>query len=305
MKEVSRVLIAYDGSNCSDAAVSDLVRAGLPTAIDAVVMTVADIILPPADDELPDEPAVRIPEVERHAKERAERATKTAQAFADQAAMRVRADFPGWNVRTEVRCDSPAWAILEMADGDKSDLIVVGSHGHSLVGGRLILGSVSQRVLYEAHCSVRVARCRQEKRWGPVRIVIGFNGSPDSEIAVDAAASRKWPEGSEVRLITVDSGLSAAARAIVAEKFAQSGLTISEIIKDGDPAQVLVSEAEECGADSIFVGTRGLHGFQHLLHGSVSSSVAESAPCSVEVSRTKSGTAQANASEGSGTNVDR
>ena len=115
--------------------------------------------------------------------------------------MRVTAHFPGWNVSTEVRCDTPAWAILEMAERDKADLIVLGSHGHSSVGGRLILGSVSQRVLYNARCSVRVARCAEEKREGPVRIVVGFNGSQDSEVAVDAVASRAWPEGSEARLV--------------------------------------------------------------------------------------------------------
>lgn len=298
MKKVSKVLIAYDGSSCSDAALTDLGRAGLPLAVDAVVVTVADIILPPPDDELPDVPAVRIPEVERHAKERAERAINKAQAFADQAANRVKADFPGWNVKTEVRCDSPAWAILELAERDKPDLIVVGSHGHSLIGGRLILGSVSQRVLYDARCSVRVARCGKEKRWGPVRIVIGFNGSPDSEVAVDAVASREWPEGSEARLITVDAPLSSEAGAVAADKLRKRGLTTSEISKDGDPAHVLVREAEECGAESIFVGTRDLHGFQHLLHGSVSSAVAEAARCSVEVSRVMIGTDQAKVSGG-------
>src|SRR5688572_7634613 len=161
MRKISKVLIAYDGSSCSDEALTDLGRAGLAMDIDAVVVTVADVILPPPDDELPadDVPAIRIPEVERHAKERAEKANNEAQAIVDQGVKRVKAGFPGWNVRGEVRCDSPAWAILEMADRDKSDLIVVGSHGHSLVGGRLILGSVSQRVLYDALCSVRVARC--------------------------------------------------------------------------------------------------------------------------------------------------
>lgn len=169
MKKVSKVLIAYDGSSCSDAALTDLRRAGLPMAVDAVVVTISDIILPPPDDELPadDVPAVRIPAVERHARERAERAINEAQTFADQGAKRVKANFPGWSVRSEVRCDSPAWAILDMADRDKADLIVVGSHGHSLMGGRLILGSVSQRVLYDAQCSVRVARCGEEKRRGP------------------------------------------------------------------------------------------------------------------------------------------
>ena len=183
MKEVSKILIAYDGSACSDAALNDLRRAGLPWPFEAVVVTVADIILPPPDDELPadDMPAIRIPEVERHAQAHAEKAIKEARTFAERAAKRVKADFPGWDVRAEVRCDSPAWAVIKMADRDNPDLIVVGSHGHSLVGGRLILGSVSQRVLYEARCSVRVARCSDERREGPVRIVVGFNGSPDSE----------------------------------------------------------------------------------------------------------------------------
>ncbi len=205
-------------------------------------------------------------------------------------------NFPGWNVRTEVRSGSPGWAILEMADRDKSDLIVVGSHGHSLVGGRLILGSVSQRVLYDARCSVRVARCSKEKREGPIRIVVGFNGSQDSEVAVDAVASREWPDGSEARLITVHPLLSSEARDVAAEKLRKAGLTTSEIGKDGDPAHVLMREAEGWGADSIFVGTRDVHGFQHFLHGSVSSAVAARARCSVEVSRAMGGTAEARVS---------
>ena len=300
MEEISKILIAYDGSSCSDAAITDLAVAGLPMAVQAVIVTVADIIVPPPDDELPadDVPAVRIPEVERQAKERAERAINEAQAFADQGAKQIKANFPGWNVRTEVRCDSPAWAILEMAERDKSDLIVVGSHGHSLGGGRLILGSVSQRVLYDARCSVRVARCWKEKREGPIRIIVGFNGSQDSAVAVGAVACREWPHGSEARLITVHSLLSSEARDVAAEKLRKAGLTTTEIRKDGDPSHVLVREAEEWDADSIFVGTRDVHGFQHLLHGSVSSAVAARSRCSVEVSRAMSGTAQARVSGG-------
>ncbi len=293
MKKVSKILIAYDGSSCSDAALTDLGRAGLPLAVDAVVVSVADIILPPPDDELPadDVPAVRIPEVERHAKERAERAINEAQAFADQGARRVKADFPGWNVRSEVRCDSPAWALVKMADRDNFGLIVVGSHGHSLAGGRLILGSVSQRVLYEVRCSVRVARCSDVRREGPIRIVVGFNSSPDSEVAVAAVASRTWPEGSEARVITARDTLEPAMEGVAAEKLRAAGLTTLEVSREGDPAHVLIKEAEDWGADSIFVGTRDVHGFQHLLHGSVSSAVAGRAQCSVEVVRAVGGAA--------------
>jgi nucleotide-binding universal stress UspA family protein len=120
--------------------------------------------------------------------------------------------------------------------------------------------------------------------------VVGFNGSQDSEVAVDAVASREWPEGSEARLITVHPLLSSEARDVAAEKLRKAGLTTSEISKNGDAAHVLMREAEEWGADSIFAGTRDLHGFQHFLHGSVSSAVAAHARCSVEVSRAISGT---------------
>ena len=86
MKKVSKILIAYDGSSCSDAALDRFRTRRTAAALEAVVVTVADIILPPPDDELPadDVPAIRIPEVERHAKERAEKAIKEAQAFADR-----------------------------------------------------------------------------------------------------------------------------------------------------------------------------------------------------------------------------
>jgi nucleotide-binding universal stress UspA family protein len=178
-----------------------------------------------------------------------------------------------------------------MADRLGVELIVVGSHGHSSAGGRLILGSVSQRVLYEAPCSVRVARCSDDRRAGPVRIVVGFNGSPDSLTALDAVAARVWPEGSEARVITARPAPGPEAQGVAAEKLRSAGLNVSEVVRDGDPAHALVREAEAWSADSIFVGTRDLHGFRHLLHGSVSSAVAASAQCSVEVTRAKRGAA--------------
>ena len=45
--------------------------------------------------------------------------------------------------------ESPAWAVIRKADEWKADLVVVGSHGRSAFG-RLILGSVSQKVVTEA-----------------------------------------------------------------------------------------------------------------------------------------------------------
>ena len=285
MKALSKILIAYDGSACSDAALNDLKRAGLPASLDALVLTVADVIVPPPDRELPGEPAVRIPEVERHVRDKTEKAVREARAHAERAAERVRADFPGWRVRVGVDCDAPAWTLIRAADRMPADLVVVGSHRHAVAGGRLILGSTSQRVLYEARCSVRAARCSEVRREGPVRIVVGFNGSHFAEEAVEAVASRVWPEGSEARLVVAGHHLGPESPGAALKHLRAAGLSVSESAREGGPAHVLIHEAEEWGADCIFVGTRGLHGFQHLLHGSVASAVDARAQCSVEVAR--------------------
>lgn len=293
MKEVSKILIAYDGAACSDAALNDLRRAGLPAAVEAVVVTVAYVFLPPPEGEVPDDELVSpgVAAMVRPTQAHAEEAVKKALAMAKQAADRVKADFPGWSVRAEADGDAPAWAVVKLAGSLGADLVVVGSHGHSVAGGRLILGSVSQRVLYEAPCSVRVARCSDERREGPMRIIVGFSGSQDAEAALDAVASRTWPEGSEARVTVAGDALNPEAQGVAAERLRAAGLTASEVERKGDPARVLIHEAEEWGADCIFVGTRDVHGFRHLLHGSVSSAVAARAQCSVEVVRAAKGAA--------------
>jgi len=88
-----------------------------------------------------------------------------------------------------------------------ADLVVVGSHGRSPLG-RLIFGSVSQKVLAYSPCSVRIARGRDGPTGplplsdDPVRVLLAVDGSPDAAAAVDAVCSRAWPRGSEVRVVT-------------------------------------------------------------------------------------------------------
>ena len=55
------------------------------------------------------------------------------------------------------RHGDPAAAILDEADKEGADLIVMGTRGLS-TAERWLLGSVSTKVLHHAHCSVLVAR---------------------------------------------------------------------------------------------------------------------------------------------------
>jgi nucleotide-binding universal stress UspA family protein len=150
MNQQMKVLIGYDGSSCADAALLDLRRAGLPQTVEAVVMCVADVLMPPQTPpglgvERPPFPA-SVPKATRQAWSRARHAIEEAEALAKQAGERLQTYFPAWKVHAEARADSPAWGLVKKADEWKPDLLVVGSHGRSALG-RLILGSVSQKVL--------------------------------------------------------------------------------------------------------------------------------------------------------------
>lgn len=76
-----------------------------------------------------------------------------------EAELRTLADeqAKGVNVRTVVRRGYPAAEIVEMADEEKFDLIVMATHGHSGLEHAL-LGSITEKVLRKAHCPVLVAR---------------------------------------------------------------------------------------------------------------------------------------------------
>lgn len=221
-----------------------------------------------------------------------------ALTWAQVAAARVLTYFPAWEVRAEAHSGSPARKIIQQADHWQPDLVVVGSHGRSALG-QLFMGSVSQKVVAEARCSVRVARGRLEEGEAPARLVIGVDGSPGAEVAVRAVAARAWPPGSEVRLVTavgpfthlpavmIDEELT-RARALqqaAESELRAAGLGVSTVVKANDPKRVLLDEAESWGGDSIFVGTRGHSSLARFLLGSVATAVVARAHCSVEVAR--------------------
>jgi nucleotide-binding universal stress UspA family protein len=295
MGTISKILIAYDGSECSDAALDDLKRAGLPGVLKAVVVTLADVVPPFTTNSSGDDPGpttIHITKVEQYAHHRVAKAMNAAHWIAQRAATRLGADFPSWDVHLEVRCDAPQWSLVKIGDQDPPDLIIVGSHRHFVAGGRLILGRVSQRVLYEARCSVRVARCSDKRENEPVRLVIGFNGTPQADAAVDAVLSRIWPEATEVRIVSVGHPVDARKVGETMNRLRAAHLATSYTFRRGKPAHVLARQAEEWRADSIFLGTNNLHGYQHLLHGSIAATVAARAQCSVEVVRPAMATRQ-------------
>jgi nucleotide-binding universal stress UspA family protein len=291
MKERMKILIGYDGSECADAAIDDLRRAGLPEEATAIVLSVIEIwSLSPSGFKLLEgmDELIQI------------------KATARRGADRVKSLMPEWDVESKMAVGSPASAILEKARAWNSDLIVVGSQGRT-AAGRFFFGSASMKLAHEAHCTVRIARASREEPATPLRMIIGIDGSKGSKEAVNVVASRHWPENSEARIVNACWRIPTAtsepmvnriagwvaeehARVKVAidaavEELRQAGLRTSVIMKEEEPKALLLNEAEGWNADCIFVGARGVGRVERLLTGSVSSAVAARAHCSVEVVR--------------------
>jgi nucleotide-binding universal stress UspA family protein len=289
-----KILIAYDGSIWSDAAIEDLQMAGLPARGEVLVVSVGDRIASGSWTS----------DLTEH------------ERLADQASERIQAEFPNWSIVSEALWGSPAKIVLDTSRWFHPDLLVVGSHGRSRAG-RFLLGSVSTELIHKASCSVRVARhpARLPSARAP-RIIIGNDGSPEAEAVIRAVRSRSWPEKTEARIVSVVETLVPSVAAMEANTFAHepafevirevderqrnrlresaeraasllraSGLTVSPSVLDGAPRELLLSEAQALKADAIFVGARGLGRMHRLLLGSVSSYIVTHARCSVEVVR--------------------
>ena len=89
-------------------------------------------------------------------------ARKAAEDAVEKTAEFLRNKKISLLITTAVGNGSPKQIILNEAEKFNADLIVVGSHGHGVIG-RFLLGSVSQSVALHAACSVLIVRKRDSK----------------------------------------------------------------------------------------------------------------------------------------------
>ncbi len=307
---MKRVLVGFDGSPQAEHALEELSRSGLGAEVEVSVMSVADVWLP-ANSTGPNDsfPATGSATV-RHAVDKAQDAVRQMLARAERAAESLARVHPKWRVTPYACGDSPSWAIIGKAAEWRADLVVLGSHGRSVLE-RFFLGSVSAKVAAEAPCSVRIARPREGMRSGRLRTVIAVDGSADSLTAVRAVASRVWLPYCEFRLVTVvdprmetslawevarrsdwqlepnERARDALARLLKMDcrLLTEAGLIAETFLLEGEPKRELLNMAEEWQADSIFIGARGLHHGGRLSLGTNASAVVSRANCSVEIVR--------------------
>ena len=137
---------------------------------------------------------------------------------------------------------------------------------------------------------------------GPLRILVGVDGSEESLTALRTAAAMQRGMGGRLRVVT-----SWAYPAVPADGYVPPSVDFSEAAEEvqrtalltalgeeaaagadtaivyGGAAHVLIEESKN--ADILVLGSRGLGGFSGLLLGSVSRACAEHAHCDVLVAR--------------------
>jgi nucleotide-binding universal stress UspA family protein len=98
--------------------------------------------------------------------------------------------------------------------------------------------------------------------------------------------SRGSPGAAEDIELQWASNSSARVRSIlerIEADLGQSGIECDTLADDGDPAEVLVRLAEECGADLLVIGNKGM---KRRVLASVPNTVTHKANCSVLVIKT-------------------
>jgi nucleotide-binding universal stress UspA family protein len=187
---------------------------------------------------------------------------------------------------------SPYEAIAVKVEELEPDLIVMGTHGRSGVG-KLLLGSVAEKVLRHAPCSVLTLRNDATiagESNGLQRVLVPVDFTDFSRRALESARSLVSEKGSLTVVHVVASPIHPSFYAGgITELFqidpelpnrirgnleAWLGDQPGEIIvTEGDAAAEILKTADETRAELIVMGTRGLSGLDHLLMGSVTERV--------------------------------
>lgn len=212
----------------------------------------------------------------------------------------------GVPLTSEIATGSPAKSILDAAHQLPASLIVMGTHGASGVE-RLMLGSVTEKVLRKAPCPVLiVTRDADAPSGSPVlfrRILCAVDFSPCSNRALSYALSLAEEAGGALTLLHVletfaeepltYGNLDIAEYHRTVEALALERLNslvpretrtwcrCAPMTRFGKPYQEILAVASERQVDLIVLGVRGRNPIDLALFGSTTNHVVRAAECPV------------------------
>ncbi len=223
------------------------------------------------------------------------------------AAEAAKLEEAGLAVTTDIHMGVPAVSLAEMAEKHDVSVIVVGSHGRSLLG-RVLLGSVSAGVLHQARRPVLLVRVSiRESENGTTceapcdrlfdRILFATDFSDGSElafahlkkIAADAHSPCTLLHVQDEAILKHQMGHLAEFNAIDttrlermrSELLAAGAASVDCRIVMGSPARSIVEETKDGMHSLVVMGTQGRGALAEIMVGSIAMNVARLAPVPV------------------------
>lgn len=208
---------------------------------------------------------------------------------------------------------SPADTIVQYAEENGVDLIVMSSHGRT-GSSRWVYGSVAEKVMHHAPCATAIIRSHVNVgMFQNKKILAPLDGSELAERALGTALSLAEAVQSEVMLLRVVAGreplpeemmpagdqVATALDATgsierseaetylrqIVDQHANERLSISVEATPGDVADAIISYADAQNVDLIVMSSHGRSGIGRWLHGSVAEKVLRGANCATLIVR--------------------
>lgn len=214
----------------------------------------------------------------------------------------------GENISSEFRIDveslvcegEPPDVIVGIAREKKVELISMGTYGRRGLK-RLIMGSVTSKVILNALCDVMVVKRPCSECTGEYKsILVPFDGSEFSKKALERACELSKIDGAEITVLyvipryeemieflrteSIERAMTEEAERILdgARTIAsQTGVTIATTIKEGRAGDKIIEIANTLKNDLIVIGTYGWKGVSRAIMGSTTERVIMNASCPV------------------------
>jgi nucleotide-binding universal stress UspA family protein len=309
-----RILLATDGSESAQNARNFVAHFPFPKESEITLLTVIDqdIFLNEEASLLKDEQRIVLKEVERAAWE-------MGKTLVESESIHLR--DTGWKLSTAVHIGHPAMEIVRVAEDMQVDLVVAGSQG--ITGMKhFLLGSVSEKILNHAPCSVLIIKNsvteknqldqtprdsffgKEKISW---RVLVAFDDSGPAQKAVTLCASLPFDASAEIVGLTIlplvniyRQDMQLHLKKIIRQKKTTEETALNNAIKNeqwttpnvstqlseaSNISQDILETARELKSNLIFIGHKGKSAVEKFFLGSVTNWVAKHAKCAVWVVR--------------------
>jgi len=283
MEKYRKILVAIDGSESSMNALRESFKLATNEQSWITVVSVA----PPYEGDLA---MTAIGNIQKAIKEPCEKALLEAEKIAKAERALI---------KTACEEGEPYERIIDLAEAENCDLIVLGRKGMSRIE-RVLMGSVTARVIGHSQRDVLVVP--EDTKIGWKSIFLSTDGSKYSEAATNKAIDFARSYGGEIKAVSVvdvtEEFMAQAPGAVeslvkkakgfvedVKKKAEAQGVKTETFVREGEPYKVVTNLAKEYDSNVIVVGSHGRSGLRRLMMGSVAERIIGYAPCPVLVAK--------------------